>query len=432
MTDVPKIVHHRLGAATPERQMLERAHPEADVLAAFAEQALSQAEREGVLDHLALCTDCRDVVALALPAMDLTATPVEAESEAVRTPLPDKARTNRFAWANLHWTHLSWAALAAGIAVAVLVVRPGLEHLAKPHPPVSSVASQLAPAGPPASPAQIASGSIAERSMSERSVPEKGVEAKTGTAGAKSKFLSGHLNATTPSPQPWPRALIANNGKKNSAEGKIAAGPALGGRAPAAQRGATESSEVSGEAAAVVTAPSASTNLMARADAPPIEKAKPALQDSDVVNETQKASAMMASPQAQATSQARVGTFALKTPAPPAAASNPNASWTIAAGALQRSLDGGQSWQTAVRADHALLCYAPRGQEIWAGGQAGTLLHSTDGGTTWSAVGVSFKGQPLSSDITHIDVRDPAEIVLTTSNHETWNSADGGKTWEKK
>ncbi len=67
MTDVPKIVHSRLRAATPEREAMERAHPEADVLTAFAEQALSAAERESVLQHLTLCGDCRDVIALASP-----------------------------------------------------------------------------------------------------------------------------------------------------------------------------------------------------------------------------------------------------------------------------------------------------------------------------------------------------------------------------
>lgn len=41
MTEVPKIVHHRLRAAMPAAELLEQMHPEADVLTAFAEQALS-------------------------------------------------------------------------------------------------------------------------------------------------------------------------------------------------------------------------------------------------------------------------------------------------------------------------------------------------------------------------------------------------------
>src|SRR5260370_16806372 len=79
MTEVPKIVYDRLRAALPEQ-----AHPDADLLTAFAEQALSAAEREGVLQHLALCEDCRDVVALALPAADITP-PQTADENGVRT-----------------------------------------------------------------------------------------------------------------------------------------------------------------------------------------------------------------------------------------------------------------------------------------------------------------------------------------------------------
>ena len=449
MTDVPKIVHHRLRAATPEQHMLERAHPEADVLAAFAEQALSTAERDGVLQHLALCTDCRDVVALALPAMDLTVTPVEAESEAVRARLPDKARTNWFAGANLRWANLRWAALAAGIAVAVLVVRPGLEYLAKPNAPTTSVASQTAaPAGQTVSASQDTSELPAKMPMAEEAI-----EAKTGTARVKSGFSSNRLKAAfggasggiggaPPLPQAMPGTLVAGNMKNGSASaGMPAAGAMFGARAGDAPTsanetvevsGATTEVEVSGAATEVVPAPSAS--LMSRAETPAIEKAKPALDDMAATESDKTTATLPVTAQAQDTSQARGGRFALRAAAPPAMALKQNSSWMIATGVLQRSLDGGQSWQTAARADHALLCYANRGQEVWTGGQAGTLLHSTDGGTTWSAVAVSFKGQPLSSGVTHIvlGVRDPAEIVLATDNRETWISADSGKTWEKK
>jgi hypothetical protein len=45
-------------------------HPDADQLSAFLEQALPAHEREVVLAHLALCRDCRAMVALALPAIE--------------------------------------------------------------------------------------------------------------------------------------------------------------------------------------------------------------------------------------------------------------------------------------------------------------------------------------------------------------------------
>jgi hypothetical protein len=44
----------------------------------------------------------------------------------------------------------------------------------------------------------------------------------------------------------------------------------------------------------------------------------------------------------------------------------------------------------------------------------------------------STKSESLSSDIVAIEVRSPAEIVLSTGNNESWTTLDAGKTWEKK
>ena len=42
-------------------------HPDADQIGAFLEQALPDHEREQMLGHLAVCTECRTVVALSAP-----------------------------------------------------------------------------------------------------------------------------------------------------------------------------------------------------------------------------------------------------------------------------------------------------------------------------------------------------------------------------
>src|SRR5205807_8034950 len=62
MTDVPKIVLGRL-----RRPSNPGNHPGADLLTAVAEQALAKRERLHVLEHLAQCSECRDIVSLALP-----------------------------------------------------------------------------------------------------------------------------------------------------------------------------------------------------------------------------------------------------------------------------------------------------------------------------------------------------------------------------
>ena len=549
MNEVPKIVYHRLRAAMPAAELLEQMHPEADVLTAFAEQALSAPEREGVLQHLALCGNCRDVVALALPATDPLVTdailrPREVgEEESVVTVLSgteavtrsgNREGKSRFAWAGFGWGQMRWATLAAGVAVAIFVVRPALEHIGKPHPQVNSAANQISPAAQATTPLQTASGAVPVNSavatknavtgatsstltdgkIASNKVKRNGVEPMSGAnmTGADTSLantIDGLDGRPVSSPQPQPPQMTASrseqsgmqlvgtlgaNGgsvkrnadrlktdrlKKDAVPAGLAGAPrrelgapgaeskseaekaALGKSVVASSSTMVEvtagaSTEVETTAESGSTPVSTEANLMAQADQPPRErtmlqdapaiiKAKPALDDSatrDVAataaNESGKTSAGQASTstevaslQAEVTPKAKTRNFAAQAAAP-LAMQKQSANWTIAGGVLQRSLDGGHTWQMAARTEHALLCYASRGQEVWAGGQAGTLLHSVDNGATWSAVAVSFGGQRLSSDVTRVDVRGPAEIVLSTDAHETLSSTDDGKTWEKK
>ena len=70
MQDVPKIVRARLQRESPAAA---DPHPDADLLTAFAEQSLTAREQEPMLEHLARCGECREVVALALPATEAVA-----------------------------------------------------------------------------------------------------------------------------------------------------------------------------------------------------------------------------------------------------------------------------------------------------------------------------------------------------------------------
>jgi hypothetical protein len=459
MTEAPKIVYDRLRAALPERAVPERAHPDADLLTAFVEQALSATERDGVLEHLALCGDCREVVALALPAADMVPPPIADETDGVRTtasragaPPPHKLS---FAWPSLRW-----AALAAGIAVvaAVLLVRPGkLNQTTLP-----SANRQVATTVPPASGPQTASSSVPSPPIASSPTDQSAVMAKTDEARPKSELrLSNALKAgrvVTPSPQAESGILLADNKKDSRQADRLPAVPSTS--APAldydarSSRVATETVEVSG-AAAATTEPSSENVLLARnnaprSDAPAIEKAKPALQGMEV-NEEQKAQAAAVPGPARALAR-NVMSAGKMASANQTLASN--VTWAITAGVLQRSLDSGQSWQDALHADHPLLCYASHDEDVWTGGQAGTLFHSADNGVTWAQVQPSVKARQLSSDITHIELRNtdlrndelhdnvrtearddaraPAEILLSTSNNEIWSSADGGTTWAKK
>ncbi len=472
MTEVPKIVYDRLRAARLHRDLPDRplenqagpeqAHPDADLLTAFAEQALSATERDGVLEHLALCGDCREAITLALPPADIVTAPIATAAEAVRAT-PIRAKSKRNFLTAFGWPSLRWAALAAGVAVAasVLLMHPGKLNQAK----LSSVNQPVTTTAPPASAPQIPSSSVAS-SPTDQSAISVRTSARTNEARPNSEMRSSKkLNAgeaVTPSHQAQRGMLLAENKNKSAQAGKWSAAPSAGAAAfdaPTSRR-ATETVEVSGAAAAVEIAPSADDTLMARNETPAIEKAKPALPEPALpekemkANGQQKTQAAVVPGLARPQARAMMSSAKLASPVSPPLAHR--VTWVITGGILQRSPDSGQSWQDALRADHPLLCYASHDEDVWAGGQAGTLFHSADGGVTWVQVQPSIKAQQLSSDVTHIDVRGnvpgsvrgnvpgnvrgddrggvrgPVEIVLSTSNGEIWSSADGGKTWEKK
>ncbi len=431
MAEVPKIVYDRLLAALPGR-----VHPGADLLTAFAEQTLPGTERDGVLQHLALCGDCREVVALALPNADLVPASVVTDTDAVpvtasraEAPAPHKPR--------FLWPSLRWAAFATGIAViaAVLLLRPD-----KPPASTQQIASSSVPSLAPPLPRAA--------STDESTTPSKTVATKTKTDTAQTKsesVLSKKLAAGQPAQSPQ-----AESARKQPATPSTTGQAVVDGAKP--RQSLKESVVVGGVSEAATVAPSSDGILMARNDttviddmaieAPAIEKAKPAPLETDEneLKETQTTAgtASAAFPRKKVFSAVNMAPVAGR-------AFSPNVTWTIKAGVLQRSLDGGQSWQSAFHADHPMLCYASHDVEVWTGGEAGTLFHSADGGGTWLRVQPSFEAQQLDTDITHIDltridlthdvqpdVAGRGQVAVTTSNNDIWSSVDGGKTWAKK
>jgi hypothetical protein len=451
MTEVPKIVHDRLRAALPGRGAPEQAHPDADLLAAFAEQALSTAERDGMLQHLALCGDCREVVTLALPAPDLAppqTAPQTANADSVRTRL-SRAGAPAPHSLSFVWPTLRWAALAAGVAVAaaVLLMHPGKLNQAT----VPSAHPQIAATAPPASGSQIASSPVASSPTDQSAGSAKTDEARPRSDLRLSKELkAGQI--VTPSPQAESGVLLADNKKDSRQADKLSASARAFEYDARSRQAATETVEVSGAAAAITSEPSTENALMARNetprnDAPAIEKAKPALQEREANkveanNNNDELKTQAATVPGPARALARNVIAAVKLPSPASPTLAYNVIWAITGGVLQRSLDNGQSWQDALHPDHLLLCYTSHDEDVWTGGEAGTLFHSANGGATWVQVQPSAKARRLGSDITRIELRNdalrdvvrrgPAEIILSTSTNEIWSSADGGKTWDKK
>jgi len=116
-------------------------HPDADQLSAFIEHALPEHEHQQTLAHLAICPDCRSIVALAVPTF-----------EDVPQPQPEPARTPWLSW--LSGWRIAFPVAVAAIA-ALLAVRhynTRLTPTASAPPTQSAINHPPAPLTPPPSP----------------------------------------------------------------------------------------------------------------------------------------------------------------------------------------------------------------------------------------------------------------------------------------
>jgi len=108
--------------------------------------------------------------------------------------------------------------------------------------------------------------------------------------------------------------------------------------------------------------------------------------------------------------------------------------WTLSSdGTLQRSFDSGRTWETIPISTQTIFrALSANGFDIWVGGAAGTLFHSSDAGQQWTQVQPVVNGEALADDIIGVEFRDALHGKLTSSIQEIWITADGGQTWQKQ
>jgi hypothetical protein len=177
MQNVPKIVRERLKAAPAVVRpgANSGAHPDADLLTAFAERSLADFERAGVLEHLSCCGDCREVVALSLPASE----------EAAVTGV----RTSPRGW--LTWPALRWGFVAAGV---VAIASVGV--LRYQHQPATEARKQ-------SSRLEVAANEPKKQDLDRFATPEPRAQAPAAPAFADSLKTRGLVgDAKKPASQP--------------------------------------------------------------------------------------------------------------------------------------------------------------------------------------------------------------------------------------
>lgn len=440
MSDLPKIVQDRLRAATPRES-----HPDADVLTAFAEQILSGSERESIVRHLARCGNCREVVALSLPATESVAQPAATGDAFSAHRTAGKSR-NWFAWPNLRWAAMAASVVVVGSVLLLRIEKPSSPPAALVTRPAESVSAATDTS------VQIAASSDKEPSRSPAArlaKPDTSVMPERHAIGRDEPLLGGAQNQTPPASasQLVDNKRVDSVGRKSNftfdanklSERGYAVPSAPPKNDPAASSEVNTSAQevvvVGGSAGVVETAP-AQGQLLARNDAPvsveKIQKAKPAAKEEAQMKAPVQGSTAQNKFSARAADSTLAGPLQKQRSKSTDKDENAAPQWSLTQGNLRRSLDAGGTWQIALQLQRPLLSFGARGSDVWAGGQAGTLLHSVDGGTTWTMVQPATKAGALGADIIAIEVRSTVEIVLTTTNNEIWTTADAGQTWEKK
>jgi photosystem II stability/assembly factor-like uncharacterized protein len=102
--------------------------------------------------------------------------------------------------------------------------------------------------------------------------------------------------------------------------------------------------------------------------------------------------------------------------------------------AQSKTRNKNQSGQQMAKATPSIPVFravSANGLEVWAGGSAGMLYHSADGGQQWTRVVPSASGVSLTGDVVGIAFADPQHGKIQTSTFELWTTTDAGQTWHK-
>jgi hypothetical protein len=411
MTELPRTALDKLA-----RQQPATPHPDADLLTGFVEGGLNDAERSVVLNHVAACAQCREVLALAAPeAVPEPEFALAAAPASSTTQVPARA-----SW--FRWPVLRWGAVVAAVVVvtAALALRP---WRTTPRADRVTIAEEAAtPAEKPAP----APGTKAPESIP----PQTRGNMADKRPVAPEKKEKAMAVAKPPARKVAPEIYDRVDGQGRQRESDVAV---VAGATASAKPSATDSAEV-----ARAQKPESAAGAMARRDsgvapaAPPASRPPAAAQSAEAETEAVAPGEGVGSigKLGRASKSANADTLVYRKGAQLAGTAQPvgtKARWTISPeGQVERSLDGGQTWVPVVIVRGAKFrTVSAVENDVWAGGDA--LYHSSDAGQHWTRVAL-----PTGNLITRIDFSGPRSGQVTTTAGEVWTTDDAGRTWSRK
>lgn len=384
MQEISKIVLDKL-----QKQLVEEIHPDANLLTAFAERILAEGERAQVIKHLASCGDCREVVALALPELEMGASAAMAPSR------------NWFGWPALRW-----GLVAAGLAAVASV---GVLQFERRQPRVKEgvFSAEVARKEPTVGSAQDTARLV--------EAPQPFTSMKNPTAETSSKSSAGSRKSLSD------KNPISAKGSTKRRQGEAPTTP--------------PTVRLEGEGGMVAQNQIADQLVHKSAASPDVVKAKnpapletpAAITGPNVPLQTEPAMMVRALPRWSISSNGGLQR-----------SFDAGGSWedvNVEADNLpQAASEAGGEAQSVKKAATRLVFHAVAaiGPEVWAGGSNGLLYHSADSGIRWTKIFPSSGEAVLADDITSIQLSDAQHGTITTLSGEVWTTSNNGQSWLRR
>ena len=387
--NLPKPMLDALG-----RQPLPTGHPSADVLTAFAENALVGDEHGRTADHLSRCGQCREIVFLASSAADK---PLQVEEQGAAAYAAPRRRVPRLVWG---------MSIAAGVLVLASALVWWRHESARPQMQMASSEVGI-PAAQPVEPAQESQPAIESKSNTElksQTQSQLSIGSKPATAPPPTAKSAAPPASVAKSQAKTPRA---ENVSPNDAR-TLGMGSSAGIGAGAVPRPAQ--SRASSVAATPSTVSIAGAAATLAPDAPP-RNSFVAVQGGPVGATPGSRNAVVLNPQT-----------ALR----PVRATHPQ--WRITPdGHLEHSTAEG--WSRVLAGQSATFrVVSVVGNHVWVGGSGAALFHSHDEGQSWDQVALTSPSRETAT-IVSIQFDDAQHGTVTTDSGTRCITTDGGGTW---
>jgi hypothetical protein len=435
--------------------------PGAEIIAAYAEQALGPAESAHWDGHFATCARCRNILRVLAASAD---TPL-AEKEVAqlgqlistaRAPVEISRGTAGSARPKIIGWRTRWLAPAIGVAAVLAVwfaMRPPWRTIDRGASPtlIAQAPRQETPLNP----------APAEADRFSKVAPAENLKKEAAPPPDRSVAQTAPRNSPMNSPV---------NGRPDSGAALDSVSRGNGGDTRALQKqkklsAPPEEREVQPSASPSVPPPSPKAQIAMRAPAAPQSEAKsssnnalaesaPAIANGNAIENAptrdkqaptpQAATGAIVSPEVSSRMDAgarkRQSAVDLKTTEQAtieATAPFGSTVWRMGkGGSIERSADAGETWvrQSSPSLEDWLAGVAVSDTVCWVAGRNGSIARTADG-ESWERVAppvqVVANGARLP-DWTGVTARDAQSATITASDGRKFSTADGGKTWQKQ